>query len=154
MNRLNLLFSSLVLILSFSGCTAVKNERPNVIVILTDDQGYGDLSVHGNPVLKTPNLDKLHDESIRFRDFHVASVCTPTRGGLMTGLYALRNKAGMVPAGRNLMRRDIPTMPEVFAANDYATGLFGKWHLGEVALFSWTPKIAWIGRGCSLERQG
>ncbi len=131
MNRLNLLFSSLVLILSFSGCTAVKNERPNVIVILTDDQGYGDLSVHGNPVLKTPNLDKLHDESIRFRDFHVASVCTPTRGELMTGLYALRNKAGMVPAGRNLMRRDIPTMPEVFAANDYATGLFGKWHLGD-----------------------
>jgi len=105
--------------------------RPNVIVILTDDQGYGDLSAHGNPILKTPNLDRLHDESVRLTDFHVASVCTPTRGELMSGLYALRNKAGMVPAGRNLMRRDIPTMPEVFRENGYKTGLFGKWHLGD-----------------------
>ena len=105
--------------------------RPNVIVILTDDQGYGDLSAHGNPILKTPNLDKLHDESVRFGDFHVASVCTPTRGELMTGLYSLRNKAGMVPAGRNLMRRDVSTMPEAFAADGYTTGLFGKWHLGD-----------------------
>ena len=105
--------------------------RPNVIVILTDDQGYGDLSAHGNPILKTPNLDRLHDESVRLTDFHVAPVCTPTRGELMTGLYSLRNKAGMVPAGRNLMRRDVRTMPEIFAANGYATGLFGKWHLGD-----------------------
>jgi len=106
-------------------------DRPNVIILFTDDQGYGDLSVHGNPILKTPNFDKLHGESVRFSNFHVSPVCTPSRGELMTGLYALRNKAGMVPAGRNLMRRDIVTMPEVFAANDYATGLFGKWHLGD-----------------------
>lgn len=105
--------------------------KPNVIIILTDDQGYGDLSAHGNPVLETPNLDKLHDESLRLADFHVAPVCTPTRGELMTGQYSLRNKAGMVPAGRNLMRRDVPTMPEIFAASGYATGLFGKWHLGD-----------------------
>ncbi len=105
--------------------------KPNVIIILTDDQGYGDMSAHGNPILETPNLDRLHDESIRLTDFHVAAVCTPTRGELMTGLYALRNKAGMVPAARNLMRRDVPTMPEVFADGGYATGLFGKWHLGD-----------------------
>ena len=102
-----------------------------MIVILTDDQGYGDLSAHGNPILKTPSLDMLHDQSVRLTDFHVASVCTPTRGELMTGLYALRNKAGMVPAGRNLMRREVRTMPEIFASNGYATGLFGKWHLGD-----------------------
>ena len=102
-----------------------------MIVILSDDQGYGDLSAHGNPILQTPNLDRLHDESIRFTDFHVAPVCTPTRGELMTGLYALRNKAGMVPAARNLMRRDVRTMPGIFAANEYRTGLFGKWHLGD-----------------------
>ncbi len=108
-----------------------EDSRPNVIIILTDDQGYGDMSAHGNPILQTPNLDKLHNESVRLTDFHVAPVCTPTRGELMTGLYALRNKAGMVPAGRNLMRRDIPTMPEIFEANGYATGLFGKWHLGD-----------------------
>ena len=106
-------------------------DRPNVIIIFTDDQGYGDLSCHGNPILETPNFDKLHSESVRFDNFHVAPVCTPSRSELMTGLYAMRNKAGMVPAGRNLMRRDIVTMPEVFAANGYGTGLFGKWHLGD-----------------------
>ena len=119
---------------SLAGCGGSEDQsqtRPNVIVILTDDQGYGDLSAHGNPILKTPNLDKLHNESVRFGDFHVASVCTPTRGELMTGLYSLRNKAGMVPAGRNLMRRDVSTMPEAFAAGGYTTGLFGKWHLGD-----------------------
>ena len=123
-----------ILLAALPGCESSPGggeARPNVIIILTDDQGYGDLSAHGNPILKTPNLDRLHDESVRLTDFHVAPVCTPTRGELMTGLYALRNKAGMVPAGRNLMRRDIPTMPEIFKENGYATGLFGKWHLGD-----------------------
>jgi len=67
--------------------------KPNVIILLTDDQGYGDLSCHGNPVLKTPNLDRLHSESVRLTDFHVAPVCTPTRGMLLTGLDAMRNGA-------------------------------------------------------------
>ncbi len=123
-----------ILLAALPGCESSPGRgdaRPNVIIILTDDQGYGDMSAHGNPILKTPNLDRLHDESVRLTDFHVAPVCTPTRGELMTGLYALRNKAGMVPAGRNLMRRDIPTMPEIFKENGYATGLFGKWHLGD-----------------------
>lgn len=127
-------FAALVLLATLAGCTPSSegvDTRPNVIIILTDDQGYGDMSAHGNPILQTPNLDKLHDESVRLTDFHVAPVCTPTRGELMTGLYALRNKAGMVPAGRNLMRRDIPTMPEIFRDSGYATGLFGKWHLGD-----------------------
>lgn len=119
----------LLIFLLASGAWAV--DRPNVVVIFTDDQGYGDVSCHGNPILKTPNLDKLHSESVRFDNFHVAPVCTPSRSELMTGLYAMRNKAGMVPSGRNLMRRDIVTMPEVFVANGYATGLFGKWHLGD-----------------------
>ena len=107
------------------------SSRPNVIVILSDDQGYGDFSCHGNPVLKTPALDKLHNESIRFGNFHVAALCTPTRGQLMSGLDAMHNKAATVLAGRNLMRRDIVTMPEVFSNNGYATGIFGKWHLGD-----------------------
>ena len=74
-------------------------DRPNVIVIFTDDQGYGDLSCHGNPILETPHFDNLHSESVRFDNFHVAPVCTPSRSELMTGLYAMRNKAGMVPRG-------------------------------------------------------
>jgi len=74
-----------------------------------DDQGFGDLSCHGNPVLKTPRLDRLHDESIRFTDFHVAPMCTPTRGQLMTGVDCLHNQAMNVSSGRALPRRDLPT---------------------------------------------
>jgi arylsulfatase A-like enzyme len=104
---------------------------PNVLIILTDDQGYGDLSCHGNPVLKTPNMDRLHSESVRFTDFHSAPMCTPTRGQLLSGLDALYNRATSVTAGRAVLRRDVPTMADIFAANGYATGIFGKWHLGD-----------------------
>src|SRR2546426_2410125 len=90
---------------------------PNIILILTDDQGYGDFSCHGNPVLKTPNLDKLHGESVRLTDFHVAPMCSPTRGELMTGLDSLRNGASSVTAGRMFVRRGLPTMAEVFKAS-------------------------------------
>ena len=110
---------------------AATNSRPNVLIILTDDQGYGDLSCHGNPVLKTPNMDKLHEESLRFTDFHSAPMCTPTRGQLMTGLDALYNGATSVTAGRAVLRKGIPTMADIFKANDYRTGIFGKWHLGD-----------------------
>ena len=105
--------------------------RPNVIVVLSDDQGYGDFSCHGNPVLKTPHLDRLHAESIRLTDFHVAPMCTPTRGQLLTGLDALHSGASSVCAGRSFIRRGTPTMPEIFAAVGYRTGHFGKWHLGD-----------------------
>jgi arylsulfatase A-like enzyme len=104
--------------------------KPNVIVILTDDQGYGDLSLHGNPILKTPYMDQLGLEGVRFTDFHVTPVCTPTRGQLMTGCDALHNLASAVTAGRTVIRRDMPTMAELFKKGGYATGLFGKWHLG------------------------
>lgn len=105
--------------------------KPNVILILTDDQGYGDFSCHGNPVLKTPNLDRLHDQSIRFTDFHVTPMCTPTRGQLLTGRDALANGAYCVCSGRTFLHPTIPTMAELFAANGYRTGVFGKWHLGD-----------------------
>jgi len=106
-------------------------KRPNIVVIVTDDQGYGELSCHGNPVLRTPHLDRLHDESVRLSDFHVAPMCTPTRGQLFSGVDALRNQACNVSSGRTLLRRDLPTMADVFAAAGYGTGLFGKWHLGD-----------------------
>lgn len=105
--------------------------RPNVIVIMTDDQGYGDFSCHGNPVLKTPNMDAIHAESVRFVDFHSAPMCTPTRGQLMTGVDAMKNRATSVTAGRAVLRRDLPTMADVFRQNGYRTGIFGKWHLGD-----------------------
>lgn len=107
--------------------------KPNVIIILTDDQGYGDLSCHGHPLLRTPNIDRLHNESVRFTDFHVAPMCTPTRGQLMTGVDCLRNGAMATSLGRHLPRRDYRMMPQFFADGGYRTGIFGKWHLGSSA---------------------
>ncbi|MBT3380812.1 MAG: arylsulfatase [Lentisphaerae bacterium] len=104
---------------------------PNVIMIITDDQGYGDLACHGNPVALTPNLDRLHGESVRFTDFHGAPMCTPTRGQLLTGLDAARNGALNVSSGRTLLRPELPTLANVFRNAGYRTGLFGKWHLGD-----------------------
>jgi len=105
--------------------------RPNVLIVITDDQGYGELSCHGNPVLKTPNLDRLHAESVRLTDFHAAPMCTPTRGQLLTGVDGLRNLAMNVSSGRTLLREDLPTLADLFAAGGYGTGIFGKWHLGD-----------------------
>ena len=104
---------------------------PNVIIILTDDQGYGDLGCHGNPVAQTPCLDQLHAESVRLTDFHAAPMCTPTRGQMLTGLDAARNGAMNVSSGRTLLRPELPTMADIFKENNYATGIFGKWHLGD-----------------------
>ena len=106
-------------------------ERPNVILLMTDDQGYGELSIHGNPILQTPNLDKLHHQSIRLIDFHVAPMCTPTRGQLITGQDAVRNGAVNVSSGRALLRSDVPTIGDLFSEAGYRTGIFGKWHLGD-----------------------
>ncbi len=110
---------------------AAAAERPNVILVMTDDQGYGELSCHGNPVLQTPHLDRLYSESARLTDFHVAPMCTPTRGQLLTGLDAFRNGATNVSSGRTLLRRELPTMADFFASSGYRTAMFGKWHLGD-----------------------
>lgn len=111
----------------------VSAEKPNVILVMTDDQGYGDLACHGNPYLKTPHLDKMHSESIRFTDFHVSSFCTPSRAALMTGRYPGRTGAYRTSAGRTMLHTDEKTIANVFAGNGYVTGMVGKWHLGDNA---------------------
>ena len=83
--------------------------KPNVLIIMTDDQGYPEISAHGNPVLQTPNLDRLHGQSLRLSDYHVAPMCTPTRGQLLTGLDAARNGAVNVSSGRALIGRKSPS---------------------------------------------
>ncbi|MBM3874766.1 MAG: hypothetical protein FJ382_13735 [Verrucomicrobia bacterium] len=105
--------------------------KPNVIIVLTDDQGYGDLACHGNPHIKTPNLDKLHSRSVRLTDFHVSPLCTPTRAAIMTGCDPVRVGAWSTTFGRSLLREGVPTMADAFAASGYRTAMFGKWHLGD-----------------------
>jgi arylsulfatase A-like enzyme len=104
---------------------------PNVILIMTDDQGYGDLACHGNPVIQTPHLDRLHDESVRLTNFHVDPACAPTRAALMTGRYAHRVGLWHVVMGRTLLHPDEITIAELFRDAGYRTGIFGKWHLGD-----------------------
>jgi len=106
-------------------------QRPNVILIMTDDQGYGDLGCHGNPVVKTPNLDKLASESLRFTNYHVHTVCSPTRAALMTGLNPARTGVTGTVGRREICRTDVPTMADWFKASGYHTALFGKWHIGD-----------------------
>lgn len=110
---------------------AVDNNRPNVILIMTDDQGYGDLGCHGNAIIKTPRLDRLHDESVRFDRFYVCPVCSPTRASLMTGRYNYRTGAIDTYVGRSMMHPDETTVAEALGAGGYRTGIFGKWHLGD-----------------------
>ena len=113
--------------------STVWAKKPNVIIIMTDDQGYGDLGCHGNPILKTPNLDQLHSESVRFTDFHVSPFCTPTRAALMTGNHPGVTGAYRTSAGRTMLHPSEKTIANHFAENGYKTGMTGKWHLGDNA---------------------
>jgi arylsulfatase A-like enzyme len=105
--------------------------RPNILLIITDDQGYGDLGVHGNPKLRTPNLDRLARESVVFQSFYVSPVCSPTRASLLTGRYNYRTGVVDTYLGRSLMHPDEVTLAEMLATTGYRTGIFGKWHLGD-----------------------
>ena len=107
------------------------SKHPNVILVITDDQGYGDLCCTGNPWINTPNIDRFHNVSYRLTDFHVSPLCTPTRGAIMTGKRPVRNGAWATCWGRSILRKSEITMAEMFASCGYRTGMFGKWHLGD-----------------------
>ncbi|MEX0770280.1 MAG: arylsulfatase [Balneolaceae bacterium] len=106
-------------------------DQPNVILIMTDDQGYGDIASHGHPHVKTPNMDKLRENSVRLESFHVDPTCSPTRSALMTGRYSGRVGVWHTIMGRNMLREDETTIADVFSDAGYRTGVFGKWHLGD-----------------------
>ena len=115
------------------GCTMVepvKQKLPNIVLIITDDQGWGDLSIHGNTNLSTPNIDRLAQEGAQFTNFYVAPVCSPTRAELLTGRYHPRSGVISTSTGGERMNLDETTMADVFKEAGYATGAFGKWHNG------------------------
>jgi len=105
--------------------------RPNVLVIITDDQGHGDLGFHGNPKIRTPNLDQLARQSVRLDQFHVMPVCAPTRACLMTGRYNYRTRVVDTYLGRAMMDPQEVTLAEMLGPAGYRTAIFGKWHLGD-----------------------
>src|SRR5260370_753794 len=111
----------------------LKGTKPNIILIITDDQGYGDLSCHGNPILKTPNIDKLHARSVRFTDFHVSPTCAPTRSALMTGRHEFKNGVTHTINERERLNLRSFTLAQLLRLAGYTTGIFGKWHLGHEA---------------------
>ncbi|BCX46743.1 N-acetylgalactosamine-6-sulfatase [Haloferula helveola] len=104
---------------------------PNIVLIITDDQGYGDLGCTGNPVIKTPHVDALAAESVWLDDYHVAPTCSPTRASLMTGHWTNRTGVWHTIAGRSMLRVDQVTVADMLRKSGYITGMFGKWHLGD-----------------------
>lgn len=119
-----LVFNSLPII-------ATTHKKPNVIIVITDDQGYGDLGCHGNTIIKTPALDQFYNHAVRLTDFHVGPTCAPTRAGLMTGRYCNRTGVWHTIGGCSILRENEITLAEIFKQNGYETALFGKWHLGD-----------------------
>ncbi len=105
--------------------------RPNILLIITDDQGYYDLSCHGNPHLSTPHLDKLHEQSTRFTRFQVSPTCAPTRAAIMSGRAPFYVGVTHTILERERMKLGVPTLPEMLREAGYTTGIFGKWHLGD-----------------------
>lgn len=114
----------------FSKLAASSAGRPNVLVILSDDQGWGDVSLNGNPNFRTPNIDRLAREGARFDRFYVAPVCAPTRAEFLTGRHAGRGGVRGVDEGEERLDLGERTLADVFRAAGYATGAFGKWHNG------------------------
>lgn len=106
-------------------------DRPNIILILTDDQGYGDVGFNGNKTIKTPNLDRLANEGVNFTRFYVTPVCSPTRAGIMTGRWHYRTGVTNVGSCGDRIKRREMTIAEALRRAGYATAIFGKWHLGD-----------------------
>ena len=107
-----------------------KDTPPNIVFVLTDDQGYGELGCHGHPYLKTPNLDVFSEESVRFDNFYVSPSCSPTRAALLTGMHEFRSGVTHTMVPREHLNLSAITLPNLLKSAGYKTAHFGKWHLG------------------------
>lgn len=128
--------SCCLIVLFLVSCVEGKplaGSRPNIIFVLADDQGMGDLSCMGNPILKTPHLDRFHAQSTRFTDFQVSPTCAPTRSALMSGRRPFEVGVSHTILQRERMALDVVTLPQTLKTVGYSTALFGKWHLGDEA---------------------
>ncbi|MFN0104454.1 MAG: arylsulfatase [Bryobacteraceae bacterium] len=119
----------------FALSAALQTRRPNIILIVSDDQGWWDLGHHGNPAIETPNLDKLARESVQFNRFYVSPVCAPTRASLMTGRHYLRTGVYNTRFGGDTLDASEVTLPQLLKTAGYRTAIFGKWHLGRYAKY-------------------
>jgi arylsulfatase A-like enzyme len=119
------------ILLLFPKVTFSQKTPPNVLLILSDDQGWGDLACNGNTFVETPNLDKLSKAGASLKNYYVSPLCAPTRASLLTGRYHLRTGVVSVSKGLEAMNSNETTLAELFKANNYATGIFGKWHNGK-----------------------
>lgn len=123
--------TSILFVLMLCSSALSQESRPNVIFIMADDQGYGDLGCTGNPIIKTPNIDHLASEATGLKDYHVAPTCSPTRCSLLTGHWTNRTGVWHTIMGRSMLRENEVTVGQMFADSGYETGMFGKWHLGD-----------------------
>ena len=129
MKKIFLLFYSSLVLFSLEACKPL-DPPPNVILILTDDQGWGDLSLNGNVDITTPNIDRLGTMGIRFDRFYVSPVCSPTRAELLTGRHHVRGGVYGTSAGGERLDEDEQTLAEVLKTAGYQTAAYGKWHNG------------------------
>lgn len=131
MTSVSLVLSGVAAGLVFATALTAAADRPNIVLVMTDDQGYGDLGCHGNPVIRTPHIDQLAAESSALDDYHVAPTCSPTRCALLTGHWTNRTGVWHTVNGRSMLREDEVTLAQMLKDAGYATGMFGKWHLGD-----------------------
>jgi arylsulfatase A-like enzyme len=109
----------------------LAGRRPNIIYVMTDDQGYGDIGSHGNSLLKTPHLDRLRNQSVRLTEYHVSPTCAPTRAALLTGRHEFRSGITHTILERERLALSATTLPQLLKSTGYTSGIFGKWHLGD-----------------------
>jgi arylsulfatase A-like enzyme len=123
------LYSIFLYLLTAASLSAVS-DRPNVLLILTDNQSFWELSYHGHEQLQTPNIDKLATESVDFMNFHAPPFCSPSRAEMLTGRYALRSGIHNTVGGVSILKAEEATLANYLGGSGYKTAIFGKWHLG------------------------